>query len=55
VVAFSVERHTLVTGKITQIFHRSSAVVTQVAVERAHLFKVRVQLPRRFSESTCPI
>jgi hypothetical protein len=55
VVDFGVERHTLVTEKITQIFHRSLAAVTQVAVAREHLFKVRAQLLRRLSESTCPI
>jgi hypothetical protein len=55
VVDFGVERHTLVTGEITQIFHQSSTAVTQVAAARAHLFRVRAQLLRRFSESTCPI
>jgi hypothetical protein len=55
VVDFGVERHTLVTGEITQIFHRSLAAVTQVAAARAHLFRVRAQLLRRLSESTCPI
>jgi hypothetical protein len=54
-VDFSVERHTLVTGKITQVFHHSSATVTQVPTARAHLFRVRAQLMRRFSGSTCPI
>jgi hypothetical protein len=54
VVDFGVERHTLVTGEITQIFHRSLAAVTQVAAARVHLFKVRVQLLRRLSDSTCP-
>jgi hypothetical protein len=37
-----VERHTLVIGKIIQIFHRTSAAVIQFAAVRAHLFKVRV-------------
>jgi hypothetical protein len=55
VVDFSVERHTLVTKEITQIFHQNLAAVTQVVVARAHLFRVRAQLLRRFSESTCPI
>jgi hypothetical protein len=55
VVDFGVERHTLVTRKITQIFHRSLAAVTQAAAARAHLFRVRAQLLRRLSESTCPI
>jgi hypothetical protein len=54
-VDFGVERHTLVTGEITQIFHQSLTAVTQVAAARAHLFKVRAQLLRRLSESTCPI
>jgi hypothetical protein len=54
-VDFGVERHTLVTGKITQVFHHSSAVVTQGPAARAHLSRVRVQLLRRFSRSTCPI
>jgi hypothetical protein len=55
VVDFDIERHTLVTGEITQIFHQSLAAVTQVAATRAHLFRVRAQLLRRLSESTCPI
>jgi hypothetical protein len=53
-VDFGVERHTLVTGEIIQIFHRSLAVVTQVAAARAHLFRVRAQLLRRLRDSTCP-
>jgi hypothetical protein len=52
---FDVERHTLVTRKITQVFHHSSAVVTQGPVARAHLSRLRAQLLRRFSGSTCPI
>jgi hypothetical protein len=52
---FDVERHTLVTGKITQVFRNSSAAITQFPATRAHLFKVRAQLLRRFSGSTCPI
>jgi hypothetical protein len=51
---FGVERHTLVTGKITQVFHHSSTTVTHVPTARAHLFRVRAQLLRRFSGSTCP-
>jgi hypothetical protein len=43
VVDFGVERHTLVTGEITQVFHQSSAAVSQVPAARAHLFRVRVQ------------
>jgi hypothetical protein len=46
VVDFSVERHTLVTREITQIFHRSLATVTQFAAAGAHLFKVRAHLLR---------
>jgi hypothetical protein len=38
---FGVERHTLVTRKITQVFHHSSAAFTQVPTARAHLFRVR--------------
>jgi hypothetical protein len=52
---FSVERHTLVTGKITQVFHHSSAAVTQGPTARAHLSRVRARLLRRLSGSTCPI
>ena len=40
-VDFGVERHTLVIGKITRVFHHSSAAVTQVPAARAHLFRVR--------------
>jgi hypothetical protein len=53
-VDFGVERHTLVTGKITQIFHHSSAAITQVPAARVHLFRVRAQLLRRFNGSTSP-
>jgi hypothetical protein len=52
---FSVERYTLVTENITQVFHHSSVAVTQGLVARAHLSRVRAQLLRRFSGSTCPI
>jgi hypothetical protein len=41
-VDFSVERHTLVTGKITQVFHHSSAAATQGPTTRAHSSRVRV-------------
>ena len=41
VANFGVERHTLVTGEITQVFHQSSTTVTQVPTTRVHLFKVR--------------
>jgi hypothetical protein len=47
-VDFSVERHTLVTGKITQVFHYSSATVTQCSASRAHSSRVRAQLLRGF-------
>jgi hypothetical protein len=52
---FGVERHTLVTGEITQVFHQSSTTVLQDSVTGAHLFRERAQLLRRFSGSTCPI
>ena len=52
-VDFGVERHTLVTEEITQIFHQSLAAITQVAAARAHLFRVRAQLLRRLKDSTC--
>jgi hypothetical protein len=52
---FGVERHTLVTEKITQVFHHSSAAVTQGPATRAHLSRVRTQLLRRFRESISPI
>jgi hypothetical protein len=55
VVDFAVERHTLVTREITQVFHQSSTLVTQVLTTRAHLFRVRAQLLSWFSELTCPI
>jgi hypothetical protein len=54
-VDFGVERHTLVTGKITQVFHHSSATVMQGPIPRVHLSRVKAQLLRRFSGSTCPI
>jgi hypothetical protein len=55
VVDFGVERHTLVTEEITQVFHQSSTAVLQDLAEGAHLFRERAQLLRRFSGSTCPI
>jgi hypothetical protein len=55
VVDFGVERHTLVTGEITQVFHQSSTTVLQDSAAGAHLFRERAQLLRRFSGSTCPI
>jgi hypothetical protein len=54
VVDFGVERHTLITGEVTQIFHLSSVAVSQVATAKAHSFRVRAQLLRRFNGSTCP-
>jgi hypothetical protein len=48
VVDFGVERHTLVTGKITQVFHQSSTTVIQFPAARAHLVRVRAQLLRRY-------
>jgi hypothetical protein len=47
-VDFSVERHTLVTGNIIQVFHHSSAAVTQCSTTRAHSSRVRAQLLRGF-------
>jgi hypothetical protein len=55
VADFVVERHTLVTGEITQVFHQSSTTVLQGSAVGAHLFRERAQLLRRFSGSTCPI
>jgi hypothetical protein len=55
VVDFGVERHTLVTEEITQIFHQSSAAVLQGSAAGAHLFRERAQLLRGFSGSTSPI
>jgi hypothetical protein len=48
VVDFYVERHTLVTEEITRVFHQSSTTVSQFPTVRAHLFKVRAQLLRRY-------
>jgi hypothetical protein len=45
---FNVERHTLFTRKIIQVFHHSSAVVTQCSVARAHSSRARAQLLRGF-------
>jgi hypothetical protein len=53
-VYFGVERHTLVTGEIIQIFHRSLEAVTQVAAARAHLFRVRAHLLRKLRDLTYP-
>jgi hypothetical protein len=36
-VDFGVERHTLVTEKIIQIFHRTSTIVIQFSTVRVHL------------------
>jgi hypothetical protein len=48
VVDFGVERHTLVTEKIIQVFHHSSTIVTQCSAARAHSSRVKVQLLRGF-------
>jgi hypothetical protein len=48
VVDFDVERHTLVTGKIIQVFHHSLAAITQCSAVRAHSSRVRAQLLRGF-------
>jgi hypothetical protein len=45
---FGVERHTLVTGKIIQVFHHSSTAVIQCSAARAHSSRVRAQLLRGF-------
>jgi hypothetical protein len=45
---FGVVRHSLVTGKIIQVFHHSSAAVTQCSAARAHSSRVRAQLLRGF-------
>jgi hypothetical protein len=55
VADFGVERHTLVTREITQVFHQSSATVQQDSATGVHLFRERAQLLRRLSGSTCPI
>jgi hypothetical protein len=47
-VDFDVERHTLVNGQIIQVFHHSSAAVTQCSTARAHSSRVRAQLLRGF-------
>jgi hypothetical protein len=52
---FDVERHTLVTEEIKQVFHHSLAAVTHGPTTKACLFRVRAQLRRRFSGSTHPI
>jgi hypothetical protein len=41
---FGVERHTLVTEKITQVFHHSSTAVTQCSAARVHSSRGRAQL-----------
>jgi hypothetical protein len=48
VTDFGVERHTLVTGNIIQVFHHSLATVTQCSTARAHSSRVRAQLLRGF-------
>jgi hypothetical protein len=55
VVDFGVERYTLVTREVTHVFHQSSKTILQDSTTGAHLFRERVQLLRRFIQSTCPI
>jgi hypothetical protein len=55
VAYFGVERHTVVIGEITQVFHQDSTTVLQDSATGVHLFRERAQLLRRFSGSTCPI
>jgi hypothetical protein len=45
---FGVERHTLVTRKIIQVFHHSSTTITQCSTTRVHSSRVRAQLLRGF-------
>ena len=45
---FGVERHTLFTGKIIQVFHHSLASVIQCPTTRAHSSRVRAQILRGF-------
>jgi hypothetical protein len=47
-VDFGVERHTLVTEKIIQVFHHSSTTVTRCLAARAHSSRVREHLLRGF-------
>jgi hypothetical protein len=53
-VDFGVERHTLVTGEIIQIFHRFTAAVIQVQAARAHLSRLRACELRRHRGLACP-
>jgi hypothetical protein len=53
-VDFGVERHTLVTGKITQVFNHPSTTVTQCSASRADSSRVRVQILRRFRDRLVP-
>jgi hypothetical protein len=48
VADFGVERHTLVIGKIIQVFHHSSTTITQCSTSRSHSSRVRAQLLRGF-------
>jgi hypothetical protein len=43
VVDFDVERHTLVIGGVTHVFHQRSTTVSQFPASRAHLFRVKAQ------------
>jgi hypothetical protein len=47
-VDLGVEKHTLVTRKIIQVFHHSSVAVTQCSATRAHSSRVRAHLLRGF-------
>jgi hypothetical protein len=47
-VGFGVERHTLVTRKIIQVFHYSSTAITQCSAAREHSSRVRAHLLRGF-------
>jgi hypothetical protein len=48
VADFGVERHTLVIGKIIQVFHHSSTTVTLCSVASVHSSRARAQLLRGF-------
>jgi hypothetical protein len=54
VADFSVERHTLVTGEITQVFCQYSTAVLQDSTTGAHLFRERAHLLRRLVDQLVP-
>jgi hypothetical protein len=54
-VDFGVERHTLVTGKIIQIFHRTSTSNYLVCSSEGALVQVEGTLIEHEIDSTCPI